>query len=223
MSSLRVGIIPARKGSKGFVGKNLACIEGTPLYLRAVRQSLRLFDVTILTTDIDGDQLQELPMEVNLHKRSAKNSSDTATMSAVLKEVITSCQLDNAEVILLQPTSPLRVDSDIIDAIRIYESNDFDLVMSVSQACNSVLKCGTLINGNFQAIRTNSDCFQNRQSMPTLYKPNGAVYVFNSSWFISNDYSLCTSNIGASIMSIERSYDIDTKQDFENILKEFER
>ena len=219
MRSLKIGVIPARAGSKGFPGKNLAPIDGVPLYLLAVRQSSRTCDLTLLSTDIDQGSLPPLPEDTILHRRSAANSMDHTSMSEVLEEIVKSLKPREANIVLLQPTSPLRADIDVISAVSTYETNQFNIVMSVSEVDNTIFKCGTISGGRFNALRQNSDCFRNRQSLPKAYRPNGAVYVFNSSWFIGNNYTLNDENIGTSLMPKERSYDIDTENDYNNILK----
>ena len=45
-----ISLIPIRRGSKGLKNKNLALIEGIPLYLRAVNQALRITKKCILNT-----------------------------------------------------------------------------------------------------------------------------------------------------------------------------
>uniref|UniRef100_UPI0040473EBD acylneuraminate cytidylyltransferase family protein n=1 Tax=Polynucleobacter sp. TaxID=2029855 RepID=UPI0040473EBD len=219
MRRLTVGVVPARMGSRGFPRKNFAEIEGLPLYLLAVRQASRTCDLTIFTTDIDERTLLTLPESAVLHCRSAINSTDHASMSCVLEELIKAYRLDDVDIVLLQPTSPLRMDADIKDSIDVFLTNDFDIVMSVNETSNTVFKCGTLSDGYFSAMRANSDCFQNRQVLPKVYEPNGAVYVFNSAWFKSNNYSLNADKIGASIMPKERSFDIDTETDYKDILR----
>jgi CMP-N,N'-diacetyllegionaminic acid synthase len=56
-------------------------------------------------------------------------------------------------------------------------------------------------------------CFTNRQSLPEVYRPNGAVYVFSADWFLING-GLATHSIGALVMPPEQSQDIDTEADF---------
>ena len=219
MRRLTVGVVPARKGSRGFPKKNFAEIDGLPLYLLAARQASRTCDFTILTTDIEESTLSTLPKDTLLHRRSAINSTDHAPMSSVLEEVIKAFRLDDVDIVLLQPTSPLRIDADIKESIDVFESNEFDIVMSVNEVSNTIFKCGTLSDGYFNAMRSNSDCFRNRQVLPNVYKPNGAVYVFNSSWFTSNGYSLNANKIGVSIMPRERSFDIDTESDYKDMLQ----
>ena len=219
MRHLTVAVVPARAGSKGFPKKNFAEIGDVPLYLLAVRQASRTCDLTILTTDIEERTLSTLPKGTVVHRRSAINSTDHAPMSSVLEEVIKAFRLNDVDIVLLQPTSPLRMDADVKHSMDVFESNQFDIVLSVNETSNAIFKCGTLSDGYFNAMRANSNCFQNRQALPKVYKPNGAVYVFNSSWFKRNDYSLNSDKIGASIMPRERSFDIDTEDDYKVILQ----
>jgi N-acylneuraminate cytidylyltransferase len=62
----------------------------------------------------------------------------------------------------------------------------------------------------------------NRQQLPPVYRPNGAVYVFDADWFAANG-SLASRSIGFVEMPEERSLDIDTAEDFGRISAMLER
>ncbi|CRY91238.1 conserved hypothetical protein [Synechococcus sp. WH 8103] len=135
-------------------------------------------------------------------------------MSAVIHDVITKRHLKNKTIVLLQVTSPLRSDEDVLACVNLYTKGRFSMAMSVVQVKNDILKCGTLSEDNtFKNVLHNKFCFFNRQDLPSVHKPNGAIYVFNSDSFLkSNDFPI--EKIGVVEMSEERSFDIDTLADF---------
>ena len=49
-----VSIIPLRKGSKGIKNKNTKLLNGAPLYLYTINQSIRLFENCIENTNIEA-------------------------------------------------------------------------------------------------------------------------------------------------------------------------
>ena len=85
--------------------------------------------------------------------------------------------------------------------------------MSVTTSDRGVLKWGTLVNDKFKPISEAKYCFSNRQLLPEVFKPNGAVYIFDAQWFVKNG-GFVTDKIGALKMSFEDSHDIDTLDDF---------
>ena len=56
----------------------------------------------------------------------------------------------------------------------------------------------------------------NRQDLPKVYSPNGAIYIFSiKDYLINNTYP--SSNIGAYMMPESRSIDIDSQRDFDMV------
>jgi len=213
-----VAIVPARAGSKGFPGKNMQLFEGMPLYLRAALQGVRIAGRALISTDIDDVLQIEPPAGVNLSRRPDELAADTTPMEEVVKYVIEKESLYDFTLVLLQATSPLRRDADIYNALELFNNSDHDLVMSVVQKERGVLKCGTLNNGCFVAVRDPSYCFRNRQQLPEVYAPNGAIYVFSAKAFLDAE-GFPVSSIGAVPMALEHSLDIDSKEDYEAAVK----
>ena len=205
-------IIPARKGSKGFPEKNTKTLNGSPLYMHTINQASRLGASTIFSTDIPEIQEKDLPSCCTLSRRPAKLASDDTPMEGVISYLIDTHSLINKTIILLQVTSPLRSDDDIKRALSLFNSGTHDLVMSVVEKDQKALKTGTLNGSTFRPLAEPSFCFKNRQSLPRVYSPNGAIYIFKADAFI-RDNAFPTSNIGAIDMPPERSIDIDSEQD----------
>ena len=120
-------------------------------------------------------------------------------------------------IVLLQATSPLRKDSDIQNCMRLFSTKKYSMLLSVNKAKAEILKHGTIDkSGFFRGVRDTQDCFANRQDLPSLFKPNGSIYIFNSKEFIkSNNFPI--NSIGIYEMPIERSIDIDNESDFEKV------
>ena len=196
-------------------GKNVNLFSGKPLYMHAVEQALSAgASKVILSSDIpevlDGNyDSRVLPLI-----RPKSLCGDEVPMSPVLSHAIEYSEL-NSTVILLQATSPLRKPENILDALKIWRSDsDLDLVMSITEFDSTILKCGMLNNGIFKPLSNPEFCFSNRQLLPRVYKPNGAIYVFNSESFLKKG-NFNFEKIGVIEMSQESSMDIDTIDDFE--------
>lgn len=206
-----ISIVPIRAGSKGFKNKNLAQIKGEPLYLRAVNQGLRVTKKCIVNTDIEEVLNKKFQSNIILYKRDQKYSQDTTPMEEVLKDQFLHLNLKDHIIILLQATSPLRSDKDINNAIKIYETGKYSLVISVKKVNSGVLKYGYNLNDEF--IPFNSEyLYCNRQNLPNVFSPNGAIYIFSVNEFLKKN---CFPNkkIGFYEMPSENSIDIDKKED----------
>lgn len=207
-------VIPLRAGSKGLPGKNTRWLAGKPLYRHAVDVALDAgAERVILSTDIPEILSAVLPPGVQAIERPADLCGDDVPMAPVLVHAL---QIAGCEgtVVLLQATSPLRQAGDIQAALHVFSPGQYELVMSVTEADRGVLKWGRVEGDRFVPLSDPAYCFSNRQSLPPVVRPNGAVYVMQAEWIMANG-SLVSERIGLVHMSAERSQDIDTLADFE--------
>lgn len=210
-----VAVIPLRAGSKGFPRKNTTLLAGRPLYEHAVEQALAAgADTVLVTTDIPSILDGRHPSGVVVHPRPAALAGDTVAMAPVLADVLARPEADGADVVLLQATSPLRTPEQICEAVTQLRGSDVDLVMSVCPTDPGVLKYGTVEGGRFSALRDPRHPFANRQNLPGVYRPNGAIYAFAAQWYRCRG-SFDGATIGAYVMAPEDSVDVDTPADLE--------
>ena len=209
-----VAIVPVRAGSRGLKNKNLRLLSGVPLWERAVRQGLQAgADHVVVTTDIEELLAQEMD-RVTFLRRPEELAGDNVPMAPALIHAMENALPGNTRVVLLQATSPLRSVDDIQSALQLFDRGVFDLVKTVTPTASSILKFGTMDDGRFVPVSDPAYCFANRQSLPEVMRPNGAVYVFEREWFLENG-GFETNNIGAVVMPEDRSHDIDSEADFQ--------
>ncbi len=134
-------------------------------------------------------------------------------MAPVLAHAL-QCASCEGTLVLLQATSPLREVVDVQAALDVFDTGQHELVMSVTEADRGVLKWGLVEGDRFVPLSDPIHCFSNRQSLPPVVRPNGAVYVMQAEWFLASG-SFVSERIGLVQMSPERSQDIDTLADFE--------
>lgn len=212
-----LAIIPLRAGSKGLKGKNLRPLAGKPLYRHSVEQALRVAGRCVLSTDIAEVLTGTLPPGCRVVARPPELAQDQTPMAPVLVHLFEHLKQREAlpkTAILLQATSPLRHDEDIQSAMNLYETGRFELVMSVVRTDPGILKYGFAANGQFTPISSPEFCFSNRQALPEIVRPNGAVYVFSPETLLKNG-SFATPSIGSIEMPEARSIDIDTEADLQ--------
>ncbi|WP_202909518.1 cytidylyltransferase domain-containing protein [Alkalilacustris brevis] len=214
-----VALVPLRAGSKGLPGKNTRLLAGKPLYCHAVDQALAAgADEVVLSTDIAELLAADHGARVRAVRRPAELAGDAVPMDPVIAHVLRAHLAGPARVVLLQATSPLRLPEDILAAIDQHAAGGHDLVMSVCPADSGVLKWGFVEGGRFRALVRPEHPFMNRQALPPVWRPNGAVYVFDADWFRASG-TLATASVGAVEMPPERSADIDTQADFEQVAR----
>ena len=216
-----VGLIPARAGSKGLPGKNIRLLNDQPLYLYSVHLSKLLLSRTIVSTDdtsiIGYCSDRE---DVELICRPPSLATDSAVMADVVRHAIHSARLSTEIIVLLQPTSPLRLPFDIISCLDLYCRQDkFSMIISVAEISSKYFKSGTVSSDStFVPLRGSNDCFANRQSLPSLYSPSGSIYVFSAASFLEYG-GFPVSKIGCYKMSWPRTIDIDSEEDFKKLEK----
>jgi CMP-N-acetylneuraminic acid synthetase len=218
-----IALIPMRKGSKGIKNKNVHFLAGIPLFQHTINAATNAkAEAIYISTDIK--EILESPKQDGIFKiRRTKNlAGDEIPMADVvldfLSEGIGADIADSKTIVLLQVTSPLRNSEDIRKALQLFEQVKGNLVISVTDAKNDVLKYGLISGGKFQHISSPEYSFQNRQRLPKVYRPNGAIYIFKAGWFRSKK-SFATPSTFAYKMPAERSVDIDTIDDFKLVEK----
>lgn len=129
-------LIPARAGSKGVPGKNLASVGGRPLLDWTVEAALgaRCVDRVLVSTDdpaVRSHVVSTWPGRVALPARSPATASDTASTESVLLDVLGTPEADGVDEIgLVQATSPLLRAADL-DGAHAMLATGFDSVLSV--------------------------------------------------------------------------------------------
>ena len=210
-----LAVVPLRAGSKGLPGKNLHPFAGKPLYRHALEQAQRVIGQCVISTDIPEIIQAELPACCRVVERPAVLAEDHTPMTPVLMHLFRILSQEGRlpkRVVLMQATSPLRRDQDIRAALSLFDNRKFELVMSVVKADSGILKFGFTENNRFIPIAEPAFCFANRQSLPEIMRPNGAVYVFSPHTFLKNG-GLATQSIGSIEMPSDFSIDIDTHED----------
>ena len=216
-----VSIIPLRAGSKGLENKNIRFIQGKQLYRYTVDFALKAGTQKVyISTDIKEILSAPYEKDVLISERSSTFCQDDSKMSAVILDFLSHGDgekiVDDQTIVLLQATSPLRRQLDLMKALELFsESQTTNLMMAVTQVENNALKYGFVVDGNFKHISEPKLCFENRQNLPKLFKPTGAFYIFKAGWFRANK-SFATEATSAYEISNEDSLDIDSLEDAEH-------
>jgi len=209
-----IAIIPARSGSKGLPSKNTKALCGKPLFMYSVEAALEAgLSKIFISTDSPEILNFDLPVGVKAVFRVPQLCMDETPMAEVVLDFLENSYAGPATVVLLQPTSPLRTHLHIKEALEVYEAGNRTLTMSVCFADSKILKWGHVSGHTFYPVSKPEYCFANRQSLPNIYRPNGAVYIFDAQKFRS-DREFPSGSIRVIQMSETESIDIDSLADF---------
>ncbi len=140
MPSLVLGVIPARGGSRGLPGKNIRPLGGVPLIGHSIAMGFQVSGLTrtIISTDDSGiaDVARALGGDVPF-LRPRELAADATPMAPVIRHALETVESQEGlrydAVLLLDPTSPIRTASDLVQAIALLDNTPgIDGVVSVS-------------------------------------------------------------------------------------------
>ena len=117
--------------------------------------------------------------------------------------------------IVLQPTSPLRNEKHIDEAIELLEEKQADAIVSVCEMDHSPLWSNTLPkDGNMNNFLRDEVLNKRSQDLEKYYRLNGAIYICKTDKLLENKSFFLKDNIFAYIMDRKSSIDIDEEIDF---------
>jgi CMP-N,N'-diacetyllegionaminic acid synthase len=117
-------------------------------------------------------------------------------------------------MIVLEPTSPLRNNQDIDNAIELIMSKGYDSVATFSEAELNPHRAWKIDNGEIKTFIDGAVPWLPRQKLPEAWQLNGAVYIFEIDKLPKNGVSILFGYKGSIKMPIERSLDIDNITQF---------
>ena len=215
-----VAIIPARGGSKGIPRKNIINVAGKPLIAWTIEAAKKCPHIEHVVVTSDDDEILSVAKEYGAEtlRRPLELASDTAIAKSVLSHALVEFRKIHGilpkHVVYLQPTSPLRTHEHLIAAFDLLLDNpDANALISVREIGNTVLKT-YLVNEENYLIPASRPEFANanKQTLPKLFQPNGAIYIMNTSGLVENPRfdGECTLPF---VMSEEDSVDVDSLED----------
>ena len=216
MNKTFLAIIPARGGSKRLPRKNLLDLCGKPLIAWSIEAALKSKYISKVIVSSDDEEILNIAKEykADFIKRPDELASDTATTFDALKHT-----LENVEkydyVVLLQPTSPLRTEKHIDEAIELLKEKNADAIISVCEMEHSPLWSNTLDENLDMSNFLRDEVLNKRsQDLPKYYRLNGAIYICKTDKLLENKGFFLKENIYAYKMNKKHSVDIDEEIDF---------
>lgn len=212
-----IGFIPARAGSKGLPGKNKRMFAGKPLIawtILAAKQSPTISEIVVSTDDAEiADIAKQYGALVPFLRPKYLSGDRTATIDVVL-HAAQELGWEADGLVLLQPTSPLRITHDIESCIELMNTNSNSSCISV-QENTKPLEWLYLLDKECTLVKAlNGPEVSRRQDAGNFVFPNGAVYAASVATLMQTRQFVNSDTIGY-LMPKERSLDIDDIFDFE--------
>jgi N-acylneuraminate cytidylyltransferase len=206
-------VVPARAGSKGLPGKNVAPLAGSPLVEHAIAQAQRVAGVDEVVVTTDDPQVAAIGARRGAHlvDRPAELAGDLArSVDAVVHALDAVGAADEDRVVLLQPTSPLRTDEDVTACLA--RAGDVGAVVTVCEVDHHPFKGFVEVDGELTPVRHLDDLEAPRQALPRAVRPNGAVYVVGVGQ-LRREGRFLAAPVTVVEVPLERSLDVDTAAD----------
>jgi CMP-N-acetylneuraminic acid synthetase len=213
-------LIPARGGSKGLPGKNTKDLNGKPMIaysIEAVQNSSHSGRIVVSTEDEKIAQVsRKLGAEVvNRPKELAEDESSTADVALHCLDELGKGGFRPDVLVLLQPTSPLRISEDIDGAIKKFIDSGVKACVTVCQSTHPA-EWNLLLDegGNLSPLFGWEKFSERRQDLQNTYHPNGAVFVIGIQDLQEGKKFYVEDSTAAQVMPSERSVDVDNLVDF---------
>ena len=216
MNKTFLAIIPARGGSKRLPRKNILDLCGKPLISWSIEAALKSKYISKVVVSSDDEEILNISSNfgADILKRPYELANDTATTFDAIKHTINNLEKYDY-IVLLQPTSPLRNEKHIDEAIELLEEKQADAIVSVCEMDHSPLWSNTLPkDGNMRGFLREEILNKRSQDLEKYYRLNGAVYICKTDKLLENKSFFLKDNIFAYIMDRKSSIDIDEEIDF---------
>jgi CMP-N-acetylneuraminic acid synthetase len=186
IDGLRVlAVVPARGGSKGLPGKNIATVGGVPLVARVGQVVAACPSIDRAVVSTDDDDIATVAQASGLEapfRRPEGLSGDRIGDVEVLQHALAATEADDGTrydvVVMLQPTSPLRTADQVEGVLRRLVEDGLDAVWTVSLTDGKAhpVKQLRLEEGLLAFDHADGAAIIARQHLAPLWHRNGVAY-----------------------------------------------
>jgi CMP-N-acetylneuraminic acid synthetase len=214
-----LALIPARGGSKGLPGKNIKPLAGKPLITYTIQAALesRYLHACYVSSDDPGIMEVSRTAGVGIIERPGTLAEDLSPIEDAIRHALLELQnrgQSSRYFLLLPPTAPLRTAAHIDACIEQFEASSAGSVYSVTEEDHHPYKSLVMENGFLRPLFDRESLSAARQSLPTIYRQNGAIYLTSMEAFLRHN-TLFIEPVLPYIMMPGDSIDIDREIDFQ--------
>ncbi|EAH6293257.1 acylneuraminate cytidylyltransferase family protein [Campylobacter lari] len=215
-----LAIIPARSGSKRLIHKNIKILKNKPLIAWSIEAALKSKYIKNVIVSTDSKEYARIAMQYGAqvpYLRDRSLSDDTSSSFDVIKNIIDFYADKNISfkyIVLLQPTSPLRNNKHIDEALDLFFKKKANSVISVCECEHSPLWSNIIPENGAMDLFLPSEIKNLRsQDLEKYYRLNGAIYIAKIEEFMQYKGFFMPNSFAYKMESIY-SIDIDTDYDF---------
>lgn len=211
-----LALIPARGGSKGIPRKNIRPFNGKPLIQWTIEAALAAPSIDRVVVSTEDQEIAELALaggaEVPFLRPAELASDEAPGISPVLHAL---AQLQEvSDLLLLQPTSPLRAVEDIEAIVKLRCHAGCASAVSLTPSPKHPAWMYGLSKTDTLELLVANESAHCRQQLPPAYILNGALYFASREFLLSEQAFISVDTVGY-VMPAERSVDIDTLLDWQ--------
>jgi CMP-N,N'-diacetyllegionaminic acid synthase len=217
-----LGVITARGGSKGIPRKNIKDLAGKPLIAYTIEEAKKSKLLTRCVVSTDDIEIAETSKKYGADipfMRPVKIAQDKSTSMEVVEHALKYLKDELNEeydyLMILQPTSPLRIAEDIDKSIEKIVNTGADSVMSMMELVDFSIKKLKRIEDDkvLPFLEDEGKTSGRRQDLIKMYKRNCAIYLTKIDLIKKGDLFGKISR--PHIMPEDRSVDINEPFDFD--------
>jgi CMP-N-acetylneuraminic acid synthetase len=207
-----IAVIPARGGSKRLPQKNIRLLGGIPLILHSIefaKENSDIIDEIYVSTD--DDVIKKIAQEygAKVIDRPQSISGDLEPTVSAIKHVLQQIEEPIENVILLQPTNPLRPQNLLKESFQYFQQKELQSLFTVTR---NLQKFGKIENEIY--VPFNYTVGQRSQDLAPLYYENGLLYITKASLILDN-IIISETAFPFEVDHVYAGVDIDTIEDFE--------
>lgn len=211
-----LAVIPARGGSKGIARKNIKPLGGRPLIAWTIEAAARAKHVDRAIVSTEDEEIARVARtcggDVPFLRPARLAQDDSPGIDPVLHALEELPGFD--AVVLLQPTSPLRLASDVDACVELAHASNAPAAVSVA-ACEEHPYWMYHVDAARRLTPVvDRPLVTRRQDLPPVFTLNGAVY-FARTAFLTQARTFLTPDTVGYVMPRERSLDLDTHLDWD--------
>ena len=211
-----VALIPARGGSKGIPRKNVLSFCGKPLIQWSIEAALHsplINRVIVSTDDLEISKISlsggaEVPF-----LRPDELATDSAPGISTVMHALDQLP-DVSDLLLLQPTSPLRTSADIDSIFALRRQLGSESAVSLARSPKHPAWMYAMNDLKLLNPVLKADSPPCRQDLSPVFSLNGALYLATRSFLLREKTFVSKETVGY-VMPRERSVDIDTTLDWQ--------
>lgn len=205
-------IIPARSGSKRLPNKNILELGSIPLLVHSIvyaKANANYIDEIYVSTDDETIKNIAMQYGAKVIDRPEELSGEFEPTVTAIQQVLETIDFEVENVIVLQPTNPLRPINLIKDCIEKFHSERTDSLFTISRNHH---KLGKIIKDQF--LPFNYEIGQRSQDLEPLYFENGLLYITKAKC-IKEGNIISENAFPYEVNHIFATIDIDTQEDFD--------